>query len=298
LIAICFAFQLHESFIGGQDSVSVYLPMSRFAANHHSFLTDWRDNPDPDAIALWSSYPPLLYGLGATLFLASGMQNEKVTAVIPVFLFLFFLICLFRWSEDDNRPVNLLALLLISSPVFIERFSWFFQECLLVFSTTLLFYMLWKYSKERQDIYIKYAMIASSLGLMSKYTGIFFTIFLAVFLIYNKRFDRKIVPSLIITHLLPAMWYIRNVWYFGNPFSFQAATNFLTLYPSVKESAAFLADIYKGYGFLTPFNFALAFILLTWLPLWIILRIFSERRFLRYDKTNFYRAGKISLEAF
>ncbi len=211
-----FSFQALEGFLGSQDGRASYLPMSRILSHEPNLPPGWFYETLPN-FSSYVGYPPLLIGMGALIFNLSGVSAQEIAAVIPAVFLIGFLMLLLCWCEEEGVALIIPAGLLLLSPFFVERLSWFCYEGPLVFSTTLLAYTAWKFSKERDEKYLAYAMIGSAMALMSKYTGLLFTLVLVFFILKWRGLDKKIWGTFLLIHLVPALWYLRNVYYFGSP---------------------------------------------------------------------------------
>lgn len=225
------SFQVFEEFLGGQDGREAYLPMSRLLSQEPNLPSGWYYEALPN-FSLHVGYPPVLTGMAALLFNLFGTTAKELAAFIPAVFFIGFLMLLLRWCEEEGTAPVIPAGLMLLSPFFIERSSWFGFEGPLVFSTTLLVYALWKFSKDNNDQYLVYAMLGSALALLSKYTGLFFTLLLMFYILKWKGVDKRIWGTFFLIHLVPALWYLRNVYYFGNPVP--PFLNFLTLDPQFR----------------------------------------------------------------
>jgi hypothetical protein len=229
-----FSFQFLEGFLGGQDGRSAYLPMSRLLSQRHAFPTSWYDEALPN-FSPYVGYPPALMTITSLLFHLTGTTTEELTALVPAVFFIGFLIILLQWCKEEEVSLTIPVSLLLLSPLFIEKFSWFGFEAPLVFGTTLLAYSLWKFSRGSNDQYLLFAMVGSSIALMSKYTGFFFTVLLIFCILKWKGFDKKVWGILLLIHLTPALWYLRNIYYYGNPVP--PFLTFLTIDPQFRTGS-------------------------------------------------------------
>lgn len=225
------SFQVLEGFLGGQDGRALYLPMSRLLSQEPNLPPEWYYEALPN-FSPYVGYPPVLVGITSLLFNLSGTTAEELAAFVPAVFFIGFLIILLGWCKEEEVSPAIPVGLMLLSPFFIERLSWFGFEGLLVFSTTLLVYALWKFSKDNNDQYLFYAMMGSSLALMSKYTGCFFTLMVVFCLLKWKRNDKKTWGIFFLLHATPILWYLRNVYYYGSPAT--PFLNFLTLDPQFR----------------------------------------------------------------
>lgn len=209
-------FQILEGFMGNQATRTEALPMSRLLFERTDLPTQlyYEDLPYHTAFL---SYSPVLTKLGALSFSLFRQATEEATGLIPAAFFLGFLGVLWKWCEEKRVTITLTAILLIASPFFLEKFSWFHYDSPLIFSATWLFFMLWKYSREKADRFLYYAMIGSCLGLLSKHTSIVFTGLLVAYIFENKRLDKKTWGLFVIFHLPAIFWYSRNIYYLGDP---------------------------------------------------------------------------------
>lgn len=219
LLSLCiplFTFQVLQGFIGGQDARTAYLPMSRLLFENPDLQTKLYY----EEIPLYSrrlGFPPVLIGLCTTFYSIFGKVGAEIAGLVPSIFFVGFLTVLFRWCEDAGARTTTAAVLVLFSPILIEKCSWFYFECPLLFSTTLLFYSIWKFSVDGEEKYLFYAMMGSCMALMFKYTGIFFTLMLVYYILRNRGLDRRIWILFFVIHLPCMMWYLRNIYYFGNP---------------------------------------------------------------------------------
>lgn len=232
LLLYLLGFQVQQDFVGGQDVRTLNLPLSRFLVHNPDFSTQWYTEDFP-ALSVTVGYPPLVTRLGALSFSLTGISQAWVAALVPSIFFTGFLFLLFKWCEEEGLGHRIPFILLLLSPIFVERSSWFSLESPLLLSTTLLVYMLYKFTKEGEESYLYYAMLGSSLGLLTKYTAMLFTALLILYLFQYKRWDKKIWGVFFLLHLPCLAWYFRNVYYFGNPVL--PFLNFLTLDSLVKS---------------------------------------------------------------
>jgi len=225
------SFQVLEGFLEGQDGRAMYLPMSRLLSQEPNLPPEWYYEALPN-FSICTGYPPALIGITSLLFNLSGSTAEELAAFVPAVFFIGFLTVLLQWCKEEEVSIAIPAGLVLLSPFFIEKLSWFGYESPLVFSTTLLVYALWKFSKNNNDQYLFYAMLGSALALMSKYTGFCFTLLLMFYILRWKGVDKKVWGTFFLIHLVPALWYLRNVYYFGSPVP--PFLNFLTLDPQFR----------------------------------------------------------------
>lgn len=261
VLAYLVAFQIQQNFVGGQDAIATYLPYTRYLYSHREFPSSLLF-PDGPGWAHILAYPPMLVSLGSLLFISFSVASEAIASLVPSVFFIAFLLVLFSWYEKENGRPWVLCILLLVSPFFIERSSWYTQESLVLFSCTLLFYMLYMYGKEGQPEYITYAILASSLGLFAKYNSLFFTLFLAFFILLKKRLDWRLWALFLIVHLPVAIWYFRNYYYFGDPVLVVPSASSITTNTIVKENMPFVLSLNAGKDINNPINFLINYCIL------------------------------------
>lgn len=281
VLAFLVLFQIQQDFVGGQDVRTHYLPLSRLLAQNPTFSLLWYTEEIP-SLSVIAGYPPTVAGMGALLFSLAGVYQAWVVALMPSFFFTAFLLLLFRWCEEEQVGPEIPFALLLMSPIFVERVSWFSYEAPLMLSVTLLAYMLYKFTKEAKDSYLYYAMLGSSIGLLTKYTAIIFTALLLFYLLRYKRWDKKIWVVFFLLHLPCIVWYSRNIYYFGNPVL--PFLNFLTLDPVVKLDINYYLHLSKEWHQEWTnklFILALLPLLVVWLVLFPLKSGLRERTFFR-----------------
>lgn len=231
LYVLLFAFQVLQDFIGSQDARVIYLPISRLIFENPDLQTNMYYEEVP-SYSNYLGYPPALTGLCTVFYWIFGGVSAEIAGLVPSIFFIGFLMVLFKWCEDAGVNTVTAAVLLLLSPIFIEKCSWFCYEGPLLFSTTLLFYSIWKFSTERDEKYLFYAMVGSCMALMFKYTGAFFTLALVYYILRNGSLSRRICILFLAIHLPCIAWYARNIYYFGNPVL--PFLNFLTSDPTLR----------------------------------------------------------------
>lgn len=276
LLILCISFQILEGYAGGQDARTDYLPLSRYIFTYRSFPSKWTIPESYDLMLLKTAYPPLLCGLGGLTFLLVRSAREWVVSFIPTIFFVGFLVVIFRWCSDEKVNPDYVGLLLLLSPFFIERNSWFYSEGIFVFASTLVLYSLLKFYKEKREIYLYYAMIGSCIGMLNKYTGVFFTLFVVLVLLYYEKLNAKVWFLFLLLHFPVLGWYVRNSYIFGNPIP--PLMNFLTVNQEVKVAVDSLALIARGSGYNRPIQLIGNFLIVPFLPLWFVLEAKSQLR--------------------
>lgn len=240
VLAYFVSFQIQQNFVGGQDAHALYLPYTRYLASHHEFPNSLI-NLDAPYLPNVTAYPPMLVSLGNLILTSFPGTGEAALSLIPSVFFVAFLLVLFSWYEKENDNPWVLCVLLLLSPFFIERSSWYTQESLILFSCTLLFYTLYMYEKEGQPVYLTYAVLVSGLGMLAKYNGLLFTLFLAFFILSRRVWDWRLWALFLVVHLPAAIWHLRNFYYFGSPmFPFMSSMAFDS---TIKENLLFVASL-------------------------------------------------------
>lgn len=207
-------FQVGMRFVGGQDARAEFLPLARFIATNHRLPSLYNLN-----FNVWRlGYPPLVWCWGGTLFKIFGAKSY-IAALVPFFAFIFFMITLMKWAKEMRIDTTIISVLILLSPFAIDRFSWFYEECLFTFSTTFIFYQLWRsWNNFDDELSEFFTIIACGLALISKYSGIAFLIYLTVMLICKRRkVSFKSVMIMILVFLPAAMWYVRNILLLKSP---------------------------------------------------------------------------------
>lgn len=268
LLLYFLVFQIQEEFIGGQDARSHHLPMARLLAEDKLFPTQWLDVERP-FVAEIAGYPQTHTGLGAMLFLVSNRYEGWVASIVPIIFFTAFIFVCFLWYEEEGGRPIVLAYLFLLSPLFIERSSWFGCETPLIFSTTLLLYLLYKDSKESGNGYVELAILASAMALLSKYTGVLFTVFLMFYVVRKYGLAPRLWLTLIIIHSPCAIWYLRNYWYTGTPVP--PLLSVLITDPVIRESFQYYSRLSLEYGYINWKEWVMQLLLLPALPAWAIL---------------------------
>lgn len=282
VLSLCislFAFQVLQHFIGIQDARVTYLPMSRllFESPYLQTKSFYEEVP---SFSNYLGYPPALIGLCTVFYSIFGGVSAEIAGLVPSIFFVGFLLVLFKWCEDAGVSTITAAVLLLLSPILIEKCSWFCYESPLLFSTTLLFYSIWKFSTEGEEKYLFCAMMGSCLALMFKYTGIFFTFALVYYILRNRVLDRRLCILFLVIHLPCIIWYVRNIYYFGSPVS--PFLNFLTSDPLLRSwlDATWLVAHQEAHRqwHLLLFNILILPVSLPVLMLWAIVFLFTRLR--------------------
>lgn len=282
IMSLCipfFTFQVLQHFIGIQDARVTYLPMSRLLFESPCLQTEPFYEEVP-SFSNYLGYPPALIGLCTVFYSIFGGVSAEIAGLVPSIFFVGFLLVLFKWCEDASVSPVTAAVLLLFSPILIEKCSWFCHEGPLLFSTTLLFYSIWKFSTEGAEKYLFYAMIGSCLALMFKYTGVFFALALIYYILQSGVLNRRLFILFFAIHLPCIIWYARNVYYFGSPVS--PFLNALTSDPNLRSwlDAAWLVAHEEAHRqwHLLLFNILITPVSLPVLVIWAIAFPFTSLR--------------------
>lgn len=200
------------------DTFGRYLPLGRIIANEHTIPAFHLQNYSEYAI----SRMPLLYILIAFLFSLFKTNAENLSLGIPLFFTLSTIFLLFAWGKeykDKNVPFFVMITLLLSLSFFLFS-PVVLQESPLLFFATAMFYLLFKYVKTRENLYLILLSASSSLLILTKYSGILLSVLVFLGLLIKSRSKKELGHIFIVFLLfntLALIWFARNFYYFGNP---------------------------------------------------------------------------------
>lgn len=215
LLAVCLSFQYRDSYTGGQDAVTGFLPLSRYLAERQGFPRQWYSLSDYDLATFRVGSPPLIVGLAGFLFQATGIPSEKIASSLPTLFFCLFLLILFQYGKDRGINIFWIFLLVLLSVYLMAYFSFFIQEAPLAFFCGLTFYNLYKFIKTKEISFFNFAILASGLASLTKISGLGMPIFVIFFGLFYRLWKPKKVVLFLLAHLVPLSWYLRNYFLFG-----------------------------------------------------------------------------------
>jgi hypothetical protein len=209
--------------------------------------------------------PPLLYINIAFLFSLFGEYIGSIAAAIPLIYLCLFVFMITNWGEEyvhAGRGVSLLillSLLLAPSTNFLYLGSRVLQEAPLLFFATASFYLLFKYLRTKETIFLVLLSISSALMSLTKYSGLMISAILFCMLIIVTR-DKKEIQKIFVIfpliHIPNILWAIRNLYFFNNP----VYPAFGSIFKNIYLGPAPILPIEWGYQYSFPEMFALLFI--------------------------------------
>ncbi len=215
LMVVCLSFQYKSQYIGGQDAVSAFLPISRHLAERYGFPEQKINISEPDSALFRLGTPPLILGLGGFLFQITGMASEKVAAFVPIFFFILFLLVTFLWAKEKEIDPFWIGIVVLFSYFLVRIFSWFYQEGALAFFSAVVFYTLYKFIKTKEVAFFQVAILASGLASITKIIGIEVPFLVVLFGLNYCLWNAKTTGFFILAHFVPFLWYLRNYLLFG-----------------------------------------------------------------------------------
>jgi len=201
------------------DALNTYLPWARIIVNEHSIPPFHFESNYRYVI----SYPPMLYTCIAFMFSLFGEYNDSIPAAIPIVYSCFFIFLISNWGEEyGDRTVPyfiVLALLLRCNQYFTIFNSFVLQEAPILFFTTVSFYLLFKYLKTKETIFLVLLSISSALGSLTKDSGLLISVLLFCILMIEIKNKNEIYKLSIfpLFHMPNILWALRNFYYFDNP---------------------------------------------------------------------------------
>jgi len=168
--------------------------------------------------------PPLLYTSIAFLFSLFNEYIDSIAAAIPLIYLCFFVFLITNWGKEYvGQGVSLLvllSLLLAPSTNFLYLGSRVLQEAPLLFFVTASFYLLFKYLRTKETIFLVLLFISSALGSLTKTSGLLISAMLFCIVMIGTR-EKKEIPKILIVfplfHIPSILWAIRNLYFFNNP---------------------------------------------------------------------------------
>lgn len=200
------------------DTFGRYLPLGRIIANEHTIPAFHLQNYSEYAI----SRMPLLYTLIALLFSLFKTNAENLSLGIPLFFTSSTIFLLYAWGKeckDKNVPIFVMIALLLSFSFFLLS-PVVLQESILLFFATAMFYLLFKYVKTRENLYLILLSASSALLVLTKSSGIVLSglVFLALLIkSRNKKEVGHIFSIYLLFNALVLIWFVRNFYYYSNP---------------------------------------------------------------------------------
>ena len=204
------------------DTLAAYLSWARIIVNEGSIPAFYLETN-----AYYTTYlPPLLYTNIAFLFSFFNEYVDSIAATIPLIYLCFFVFLITNWGEeyvDAGRSVPLLILLslLMAPPLnFLYIGSRVLQEAPLLFFATASFYLLFKYLRTKENIFLVLVAISSSLGALTKQSGLLISVMLFCILVIKVEKKKELYNLLILFplfHIPSILWAIRSLYFYNNP---------------------------------------------------------------------------------
>ena len=200
------------------DTVTTYLPWARTIVNQGSI-------PAFD-VSCWRyvvHYPPFLYTTIAFLFSFFGGYFDSIAAAIPILYSCLFVFLITNWGEEyAGRGTSFFIIFsLLLAPYYFTYYSiQVLQEAPILFFATASFYLLFKYLRTKETIFLVLLSISSALMSLTKDSGLLISAMLFCILIIGTR-ERKEIHKIFmifpLIHIPNILWAIRNFYYFNNP---------------------------------------------------------------------------------
>ena len=283
ILIVCLSFQYKTQYLGGQDAVSGFLPISRHLSERHGFPEQKENISEPDSALFRLGAPPLILGFGGLLFQLTGMASEKVASFVPVFFFMLFLLITFLWAKEKEIDVLWIGILVLFSYFIVRIFSWFCQEGPLAFFSAVVFYTLYKFIKTKEISFFKVALLASGLSGLTKITGLELSFLIILFGLFYRLWNTKTVGLFIFAHLVPILWFLRNYLLFGAFYSSGAGQDFVGLNPEIDASAMIQRLLHLFESF--PYEkIAKAYFLVPIFAIWLILAPLRWKRMEQFER--------------
>ena len=200
------------------DTVDTYLPWARTIVNQGSIPAF-----DDSCWRYVVHYPPFLYTTIALLFSFFGGYFDSIAAAIPILYSCLFVFLITNWGEQhtDRCVPFFIILSLLLAPYYFANYSIrVLQEAPILFFATASFYLLFKYLRTKETIFLVLLSISSALMSLTKYSGLVITTILFCMLIIGTREKKEIHKIFVIfplIHIPNILWAIRNFYYFNNP---------------------------------------------------------------------------------
>ena len=220
IVIFCFLNQKNKFPPFSPDVIGRYIPWAITIANEHSIPAFHLASPE-----YYIFYPPFLYSTIAFLFSLFGECVESVSVAVPILFTGFLVFLVANWGDEHGHGISLFVLLALLLSPFHASFrllSCFYvlQEAPLLFFTTASFYLLFKYLRTKENIFLVLLSITSALMVLTKDSGLIISAAIFCALIIGTRERKKIYRILTIFPLLTIpgiVWLIRNFYFFGNP---------------------------------------------------------------------------------
>ncbi len=283
ILIVSLSFQYRTQYLGGQDAVSGFLPISRHLSERHVFPEQKENISEPDSALFRLGTPPLILGFGGFLFQLTGVASEKVASFVPVFFFMLFLLITFLWAKEKEIDVLWIGILVLFSYFIVRIFSWFSQEGPLAFFSAVVFYTLYKFMKTKEISFFKLALLASGLSGLTKITGIEFPFLIILFGLYCRLWNTKTIGLFIFAHLIPFLWYLRNYLLFDAIYFSGAGRSIAGLNPEIEPSAMIQRLIHLFQRF--PYEkIAMAYLLVPIFAIWLIMAPLRWKRMEHFER--------------
>lgn len=197
-------------------------PYSRDALNYHLYLPKiWLKEAKITYIKsnIYSFFPHL----GEVIYLYCLIMANDITAkLIHYFFFLFSLGLIYLLTKHftaKNLKLEplLLMLIFVSSPMMTKYASWVYVDFLYCALILGAFYMLINYDLEKKNKQISISALMIGLALGTKYLALVWLILFLIF-VFLKYGQKKAFFFMLISFSIASPWYLRNLFWSGNPF--------------------------------------------------------------------------------
>lgn len=221
LFSIIILLQLSFHFIGavsyplGEDALSYHLTLPKIFLQEHRFV----DRPD----LLNSTFPlnsELLYAVGLIFNL------PELSNLFNWYFYIFLLILIYQFSMKlfQNNQASRISLIIFALTPSLNRIIGYCKnDIILVFFSTMTIYLFYLILFDRKKIYEILFIFSLSILLGIKYHSLILLFILILILTYyfvKNKFEIKFArPYLLvlIAILFSSFWYIKNIYYTGNP---------------------------------------------------------------------------------
>lgn len=196
----------------GGDGILYYLPWAKeivLQARMPDFLFN--------TIVWYTSREPLFPLFQAGLFSLFGFANW-VIAALPFFFAAATGLLIYLWlSEKGVKKVYIIfgILLLLTTPIFLDKGGEIGQEPMILFFFTAFFYYLEKFQRTSDPVYFLLIFLSATLAGVSKMSGLILFLPLGWLFIQNIKFKKSYLCLFLTFPLF--LWLLRNYIIFDNP---------------------------------------------------------------------------------
>lgn len=222
------ALGLYLLLVGGMALLAALLPphswdgLSYHLKGPQLYLAAGRIQPVPDPAHLAPIHFPNLFEM--LFMLAMGIRGDAVAHLLH-FLFAFFLGGMVYLAARDTVQVRqpwLAVLFYVAMPLTLALASIAYNDLSFAFFQLGALFALLQWQKEGRAGWLAAAGIFCGLAMGHKYTSFVTPLALAALLVWGyrgqwRRAARPLLQLTLITTLVAAPWYLKNIWLTGNP---------------------------------------------------------------------------------